>query len=417
MDPRSLPLAYLAGAAFLVATAAGGFVLVRDADVLALRLPTKVLAPTKRERESPRDAVEHFQCNRCHVVPGIEPASAPLRENCVTCHQAITAGRLDLWYKEPEVQRWKENLTHLVRTPDLGSLGLRVKRSWLIAWLQAPHVVRPLYGATMPRMKVGPRDAELIADFLSVREEESGESARGDVAAGRALYEKNACASCHFHGDAPLPAPRYGAPEFRTASARRRAPDLRYVRSRMSLAQSRSWLSAPHSLLPDTEMPAFSFSPEEVEDLVTFLREPVPEVAVEPRPPAYKPRLLEREVHYPEVARKLSRHLCFHCHSDSRRAGDQGPGNSGGFGYDGVSLDLATRAGIVRGIKRDGEFRGLPDRLEDGTPRLVASLLARHAELDGQFQPDVLGMPLGLPPIPEEDIDLISTWIEQGAPE
>jgi hypothetical protein len=184
----------------------------------------------------------------------------------------------------------------------------------------------------------------------------------------------------------------------------------------MSLPQLRSWLGDPHRLLPDTEMPDFRFTPKQVEDLVTFLGEPLPEGAAAPSP-AHRPRLLEREVHYPEIAQKLSRHLCFHCHSDMRRPGDQGPGNTGGFGYDGVSLDLATRAGILRGIKRDGQFRGLPDRLEDGTPRLVASLLARHAELDGHYDPALLGMPLGFPPIPDEEIDLINTWIEQGAPE
>jgi mono/diheme cytochrome c family protein len=391
-------------------------VLVRDADVLALRLPTRTLAPTRHSIEGPRDAVEHFQCNRCHVVPGLEPASAPLGENCVTCHQAIAAGRLDLWYQAAELKGWNEHLTHLVRTPDLGSLGQRVKRSWLTAWLQAPHVVRPLYGATMPRMKIGPREAELIADFLGVTEEESGQPAQGDAAAGRALYEKSQCASCHYRGDSPLASLRYGAPEFRSPSARRRAPDLRYVRSRMSLPQLRSWLSDPHRLLPGTEMPTFPFDPKQIEDLATFLSEALPKVAAEPSPP-HRPRLLEREVHYPEVAQKLSRHLCFHCHSDMNRPGDQGPGNTGGFGYDGVSLDLATRAGILRGIKRDGRFRGLPDRLEDGTPRLIASLLARHAKLDGRSDPVVMGMPLGFPPIPDEEIDLINTWIEQGAPE
>ncbi|WP_257458402.1 c-type cytochrome [Archangium lipolyticum] len=416
MATRSLPLAYLSGAALLAVIAGGGFVLVRDADVLALRLPTRVLAPTKHSLESPRDAVEHFQCNRCHVVPGIEPTSARMSENCVTCHQAITAGRLDLWYKAAYVQRWKEHLTHLVRTPDLGSLGQRVKRSWLTTWLQAPHVVRPLYGATMPKMKIGPREAELIADFFEVTEEDSPELPRGDAAAGRALYEKSQCSSCHYRGDAPLESLRYGAPEFRGPSARRRAPDLRFVRSRMSLAQLRSWLGEPHRILPDTEMPTFPFTSKDIEDLATFLSEPLPGVAAEPRP-AYRPRRLEREVHYQEVAQKLSRHLCFHCHSDRNREGDQGPGNSGGFGYDGVSLDLATREGILRGIKRDGRFRGLPDRLENGTPRLVASLLARHAELSGNYDPAVMGMPLGLPPIPNEEIDLIYTWIEQGAPE
>ncbi|MFY0562212.1 c-type cytochrome [Archangium lansingense] len=416
MASRSLSLAYLAGTALLLVTAGGGFVLARDADVLALRLPTRILAPTKHSLEGPRDAVEHFQCNRCHVMPGIEPTSAPLSENCVTCHQAITAGRLDLWYQEEHVEQWKQHLTHLVRTPDLGSLGQRVKRSWLIGWLQAPHVVRPLYGATMPKLKIGPREAALIADFFAVTEEESGEPPRGDAVAGRALYERSQCASCHYRGDSPLAALRYGAPEFSSPSARRRAPDLRYVRSRMSLSQLRSWLVEPQRILPDTEMPSFPFTPKEVEDLVAFLSEPLPEPVAVPRP-AYKPRLLEREVHYPEVAQKLSRHLCFHCHSDRNRPGDQGPGNTGGFGYNGVLLDLATREGILRGVKRDGQFRGFPDRLEDGTPRLIASLLARHAELDGHYDSEVMGMPLGFPPIPDEEIDLIHTWIEQGAPE
>ncbi|WP_338868496.1 c-type cytochrome [Myxococcus stipitatus] len=415
MDLRSLPFAALTGAALLAATAAGAFVLVRDADIVALRFPTKVLAPTKPSPESPREAVEHFQCNRCHVVPGIEPASAALGENCVTCHQAITAGRLDLWYKEAEVLKWKKNLTHLMRTPDLGSVGQRIKRSWLVSWLQAPHSVRPLYGATMPRMKLGPRDAELIADFLHVTEEETAEDSSGDAAAGRLLYEKYGCSTCHFRADAPAEAPAYGSEAFRAASARRRAPDLKHVRARMSLAQLRQWLRDPRGVLPDTQMPVFAFTPKEVEDLVAFLREPLPETEPGPRAP-YKPRRLEREVHYPEVAKKLTRHLCYHCHSDSRRAGDQGPGNSGGFGYTGASLDLATHEGILRGVKREGQFRGLPDRLEDGTPRLIATLLARRAELEGHAHPDVLGMPLGLPPIPDEDIDLISTWIEQGAP-
>jgi cytochrome c2 len=416
MASRSLSFAYAAGTALLLATAGGGYVLARDADVLALRLPTRILAPSTRPIETPRDAVEHFQCNRCHGVPGIEPVSARLSENCVTCHQAITAGRMDLWYQEAHVEQWKQHLTHLVRTPDLGSLGQRVKRSWLIGWLQAPHAVRPLYGATMPKLKMSPREAELIADFFAVTEEESGEPPRGSAAAGRALYEKSQCATCHYRGDSPLASLRYGAPEFRSPSARRRAPDLKYVRGRMSLSQLRSWLVEPQRILPGTEMPSFGFTPEQVEDLVAFLSEPLPESTSTVRR-AYKPRLLEREVHYPEVAQKLSRHLCFHCHSDRNRPGDQGPGNTGGFGYSGASLDLATREGILRGVQRDGQFRGFPDRLEDGTPRLIASLVARHAELEGHYDSAVMGMPLGFPPIPDEEIDLISTWIEQGAPE
>ena len=409
-------LSTVAGLGLVVLVAGVAFVLVRDADVLAIRLQTRVLAPPGSAPTTPRAAVEYFQCNRCHVVPGLEPASARLNENCVTCHQAIQAGRLDRWYDAAQVATWNSHLVHLMRTPDLGSLRQRVTRAWLVAFLQTPHVVRPLYGATMPRLKIGARDAELLADFFQVTQA-ADPSARpvGDVEKGRALFTQKACLACHFRGEAPRP--RYGAPEYRESPpARRQAPDLAQVAQRMSLAQLRAWLANPQAVLPETAMPAFHFTPSEVEDLATFLLlEPLPP----PRavPPRRTPRVLDREVHYPEVAQKLSRHLCFHCHSDQRRPGDQGPGNSGGLGYSGVSLDLATREGIVRGVKRDGQFRGQPDRLLDGTPRLVASLLARQAELEGQVDPDVLGMPLGFPPIPDEEIDLVNTWLEQGARE
>ncbi len=412
LTSRALRLAYASGAALLLTTAGAAFVLLRDADVLALRLATRTLGPPKASPATPREAVEHFQCNRCHVIASLQPASAKLAENCVTCHQAISAGRMDLWYRSTEVERWRLNLTHLVRTPDLESIGQRVKRSWLVGFLQAPHVVRPLYGATMPRLPIGPREAALIADFFQVTEEESPEPPVGDAAAGQALYAQRGCADCHSRGDSAALTLRYGAPEFKAPSARRRAPDLQYAPARMSRPQLRRWLEDPRKMIPDSEMPAFSFSARELDDLVAFLSVPLPEAK---RLEVRRPRVLQREVRYPEVAQKLSRHLCFHCHSDQNRPGDQGPGNTGGFGYFGVALDLATREGIVRGVRRDGQFRGQPDRLSDGTPRLVASLLARQAELQGQVDPEVLGMPLGFPPIPDDEIDLINTWLEQGA--
>lgn len=383
------------------------------AEVLALQLPTRVLAPTHAEVTTPRAALEHFQCNRCHVVEGVAPPSAPLAENCVTCHQAILAGRLDLWYREERVTAWREHLVHLVRTPDLSTLRWRVTRAWLVTFLQAPHPVRPLAGAMMPRLPIGPREAALLADALGVVEPPSGPPSRGDASRGEALYRRRGCGACHARGDARDL--RYGAPEFREASvAQRRAPDLAWVPQRMSEAQLRVWLTAPAQVQPDTEMPPPGFTADELDDVAAFLwRPPLRAPPAAPR----APRLLDRRVTWAEVSAKLSRHLCFHCHSDGRRPGDRGPGNSGGFGYAGAGLDLATREGVLRGVRRDGGWLGQPDRLAEGMPRLVASLLARRAEVQGLAQGEVLGMPLGLPPLPDEDIDLVYTWLEQGSPE
>lgn len=406
------------GGLIIAAAIVGGLVIARNLDVLMLHEETPVLAPTltRAELRTPLDAVKHYQCNRCHQIDSLEPPSAPLNENCVTCHQAILDGRLSLSYDAKDIATWQSHLVHLVRTPSLDDVGQRVTRPWFISYLTAPYAVRPLGGATMPKLAVGPREAALLADFFHVQEvAEDAPPSVGDVARGEALYTSQGCAGCHSRG-APFAADhRYGAPAFREASsAQRRAPDLSFVQERMSQRQLRAWLSDPAKVLRDTEMPKPALSSSQVDDLVAFLWRPV---AVAAPLPTRAPRLLEKAVRYRDVADKLTRHLCFHCHSDSARGGDLGPGNSGGLGYPGVSLDLATLDGVRRGIKRDGGFLGQPDRMPNGVPRLVASLMARKAEMRGTYDPALLGMPLGFPPLPDDEIDLIYTWLERGAPE
>jgi hypothetical protein len=43
--------------------------------------------------------------------------------------------------------------------------------------------------------------------------------------------------------------------------------------------------------------------------------------------------------------------------------------------------------------------------------------MARYGEEAGTPNPNVRGMPLGLPPLPLEDIQLVETWIAQGRPQ
>ena len=42
--------------------------------------------------------------------------------------------------------------------------------------------------------------------------------------------------------------------------------------------------------------------------------------------------------------------------------------------------------------------------------------MARHREVEGEPIDGVTGMPLGLPPVPLEDIQLVESWIAQGRP-
>ena len=86
---------------------------------------------------------------------------------------------------------------------------------------------------------------------------------------------------------------------------------------------------------------------------------------------------------------------------------------------DGIRLDLATYGGIQSGaLGPDGQRRSVFASLDDrGVPRLVAALWARHEEVAGRVDPAIRGMPLALPPLPAEEIQLVETWITQGRPQ
>lgn len=107
------------------------------------------------------------------------------------------------------------------RSVPLALAGLRARRAWLVRYLEHPHTVRRDLAGSMPRLRLtggerlelaralreraGRRYPELIPPLVG-----------GDAEAGRALYARRDCASCHGEdGAAPsLPAPRRLRPRF-----------------------------------------------------------------------------------------------------------------------------------------------------------------------------------------------------------
>jgi hypothetical protein len=97
--------------------------------------------------------------------------------------------------------------------------------------------------------------------------------------------------------------------------------------------------------------------------------------------------------------------------------GDGGPGNTGGFGFKPRGLNVSRYEYVQAGyLDDDGERQSVFRKTSKGVPRLVAAMMARHFELAGKPDDEVRGMPLGFPPIPIEDIQLVLTWIAQGRP-
>jgi cytochrome c2 len=398
--------------------------------------PAAVAPPTESAPDPQRGAelVVKFECARCHdgvakaspirlPAPAAEEKTADVtavdNKHCFHCHAAILDGR----YKAPKPQtteRWKRNVEHLRDVPTLTGAHRRFRRSWIEAYLTKPHDLRPRLAPSMPRLALTAAQVRDVAAFLVPEEKEPAPSpppSKEVIREGRELFEKKGCPSCHVVGGAePFKTgtpPREG--EKGITAAMRLAPDLRHARARMEYTTIVRWVQKPGSIKPDTLMPETPMSDEEAQKIAAFVVG-VELAPVEPKKIPARLPVLERRVSYGELKDHIFNKICWHCHSDADYAiGDGGPGNEGGFGFVPRGLNLAAYDGILSGSLDDkGERRSIFEPMADGTPRLVAALVARWGEEAGKEDPAIRGMPLGMPSLPAEDVQLVETWIAQG---
>lgn len=363
--------------------------------------------PAKPPRVDATALFAKFECTRCHDIPAV--AEAPRDKHCVRCHQQIHAGTFEA--APAHLAKWRGRITSLRFAPDLAAAD-RLRRDYIAAFLRAPHDVRPGLPAEMPRLALSPEDAARLATHLSP--DADGTLAEGDAMHGGALYHSLGCARCHRFTGATVddPAMHAAGRDQSELGAWALAPDLRRARERIRPGALATWIAAPRGA-----MPSQGVTPANARDLAAFIA--TTPLATPPSPPVTaRLPVLARPVLWREVETKVFRNLCWHCHAVPDYArGDGGPGNSGGFGYAPRGLDVSSYTGISSGsLDERGEPRSIFAKLPDGTPRVIAHLLARHAEEAGTYGP-IVGMPLGLPPLALEDIQLVDSWIAQGRPQ
>jgi len=372
-----------------------------------------------------RELVERFECNRCHEGTGL--GKAPLAKNCFACHEQIISGRFPV--SAAALARFRPHVESAREAPSLTALGARLQERWVVQYLLAPQDLRPKLTPTMPRLPLDAAQAADIAAYLSVGTSNAAASpsvasptARGNSRRGRELMEQKGCASCHaFSGVPPFVAgepPPTGSEAARAAAL---APDLRFTRERFRADQLANFLLDPRAIKADTRMPNFDLSQDEAVDMAAYIRESV--LSLESVTAFVRLPLLSRRVSFEEANRRVFSRTCHHCHTDAQSSGgDGGPGNTGGFGFAPRGVSFSSHASILAGyIDEKGERRSLFEPVFGGTPRLVAALLARHDEArsgahDSVTRGVVRGMPLGLPPLSAEDIQLVESWVAQGKP-
>ena len=379
-------------------------------------IPASKRPETKGDAAHGRELATQFQCRRCH--DGIAVEGFPMERHCAHCHQEILAGKFS---EKPDSAKWRVNVAHVRDVPSLSNAGNRLKPEWIASYLQNPHDLRPRLFPTMPRLAISESDARDLAAFLTedatLPDPVSVETA--SLAAGRTLMDAKECGACHtFSGVSPLP----GATPLAKGEEEKReavtlAPDLRFARDRMGAAELVRWLLKPEEVKYDSKMPQVPMTAAEARDIAAYVLltplEPAPTPQVFRRLP-----VLERRVSFEEVNERVFRVTCRHCHSDPDIGlGDGGPGNTGGFGFKARGLNFTRYETIASGLlDANGERMSVFAPLADGTPRLVASLLARHDEAGNKPRSDLRGMPLGLPALSPEEVQLVETWVAQGRP-
>ncbi len=202
------------------------------------RITTVILGQTTRIPESLR----HKNALEPTVPPLGDVGGLFARYRCLSCHR-IGANGGDL-------------------APDLTYEGSKVKRQWLIAYLQKPYAIRPFLVARMPRFNMNPAEAALLADYITmVLRNRKIDSAmvgdQGDPEYGKKLYvEKYDCRKCH-------PIGRDGG-YF--------GPPLDSVGSRLT----RSWMSLrlqnAHAIEPQSREPVLAIPPADRDHLLLFLQ-------------------------------------------------------------------------------------------------------------------------------------------------
>lgn len=379
---------------------------------------------------SPADAAVHgdaergaalavrFECARCHTHDGLAP---PARDkNCASCHALVAHGALEVGADAATLASWRAHVRSYLNVPSLTHVGARLRRSAIAAMLREPRDVRPRLAETMPRLALTATEAADLATWLAPDEETPTPALPSDdrtLAEGRRLVEELGCGLCHARGGDVLPVQPLRVPLDAETLARgiALAPDLAQVGTRVRRDRLVAWLLDPRALDPNTAMPALPRTRTEAVSVAAWLLyAPVIPRAVH-APPARLP-LLARRVTFAEVQARVFRRSCWHCHSEPDfNEGDGGPGNTGGLGFTGRGLSLASAAAVRSGARGDdGTRHSVLSSTESGTPRLVEVLLARQREEAGEVTP-LRGMPLGLSAVSAEDVQLVESWIAGGA--
>ena len=238
---------------------------------------------------------DQFGCVMCHRGQGaattVEEAHSStlaweqpilparyVQSSCGQCHRAALTGTPQLNSGRNLLSRYGCVHCHTIKLadgtaikptddpPSLEHIADKTTREWIYAWLKDPQAYAVT--ATMPNFKLSNADARDISAFLisnstpipGATEPASKDSRAPDPSTGASLYGESFCASCH--------AVQNAAGNVVGGDV---GPELTRIGSKVKPDWLRAWLRNPRVYDPQTAMPHYRFTDQQVSQLTGFL--------------------------------------------------------------------------------------------------------------------------------------------------
>jgi len=247
--------------------------------------------------------LEKYGCTTCHEGQGpavnsvkqahgeVEYWETPLlrgtkvQSNCVSCH--LNVQPLKEAPALAQGQRLFEQIgctgCHLAKGyedipkigPSLRRVSAKVDPSWMVRWIQNPHVFRPR--TRMPNFAFREGEAVAIASYLWSVSKQEGDKwlqensmpeglKEGDKALidqGKQLTEAIGCKGCHG----------FAAGEFSTVLGQNKdvVPNLQNIATKVGPQWIYHWIKNPKGYNPDTRMPSLRLSDQEALAITSYL--------------------------------------------------------------------------------------------------------------------------------------------------
>jgi len=394
-----------------------------------------------------RVVVQKYSCYDCHYI--VEPQIESPKNSCVSCHLLVK--NLEQNDKEqdkierahPHFYRNCTRIRHLLRAPNLAGVAARVRPAFIKEYLGNPYDLRPHLEESMLRMNFTQEELDALGRYFEAVAELSGHKPPEDLrpleptkpqqppapevlARGRQVFTEQKCYRCHQLGNEEFGA---DAGQWKWDEGRAEAPNLRFVRERMSQASTLAWIKNPALVSPTTRMPKFALPDEDRQALVAFLF--YGELNKTPKARVLEKPTVAKAPTFAEIDAAVFQDTCVHCHQADSAGG---AGNNGAYGFRARRLDLSSYAGMTRGsLQPDGQRVGILKPREGGKPPLILERLYRRVEEGARDQiapfEDPLtkmsaphtaknepGMPLGHPSLTPAQLALLEAWLVAGAP-